>query len=434
MPCGLFGCHGNDLVANLEACFVPSLGAGGVGGVDLYDILRGCMELPVFVPVDHAGDLFVFQTQIGNHVIRPCFRIVCVSRDPALLQARRVYYGFYAIHITFLSAVAYGSACPISSTVGVLFTALCLHLGIVGNRDVAAVGIAAAADARSGSSGDSLHIGIVGDGDIAAISPSAAANAGAKALAGSRHMGILFDRDIFAVTRVASSSVSAANTGAILSAGGGYHGVAGNGDVAGVGPTMSAADAGSEPTAGGGQTAGVFLRDLVGVGDDQCAGIVLIHAGIIITALHGILSVQLDGHVAGARCLDGGYVEGSTVVDVHIVQGDLGGGILRRVDGDGVGGRGFTVPLGDDGGIVIFAGTTLGYRLAGFRGIDGDAAVLQIPGIRQNGHRQAANKQQGHQAGYNSSQFHRDTVSFPGLRRTGIPQTRRGTVQSSILP
>ena len=70
---------------------------------------------------------------------------------------------------------------------------------------------------------------------------------------------------------------------------------------------------------------------------------------MIITAFGGIVSVQLNGHVAIAFRRDGSFFL-LAHIDVHIRDGDLGGLVFLRLDGDGIiGGSGVAVRLVDDG-------------------------------------------------------------------------------------
>ena len=181
---------------------------------------------------------------------------------------------------------------------------------------------------------------------------------------------------------------------------------AGDGDVAAAAHT-AAADAGTFIAAGGLQAA----VGLISIGDGEiavtAAGIVvrrgngvLLHTGVIKTALDGIAPVQLDDHVAVA--LD---FNGSTAgFNVHTAECDIGGGTGISIDGDGVGGgRSFTVSLFDDGFCrllyVFDVIGLLGDILPAVIGGDSDAAVCKVIFLRKGRQGQAANQQQGHDQG-----------------------------------
>ena len=153
-----------------------------------------------------------------------------------------------------------------------------------------------------------------------------------------------------------------------------------------------------------------------GIGAPRVTG-VLLHTGAVPVALDGIAPVQLDDHIALALDFNGRFMSTSGI-DVHAVQSDVGSGVLLRLDGDGVGGGRFAVGLDDHRGVVRHRGVgAVGHGLPAFRGDHGDAAFGKVIFRRKSGHRQAANKQQGYHTRYNSSQLHRDTVSFLRLRR-----------------
>ena len=192
---------------------------------------------------------------------------------------------------------------------------------------------------------------------------------------------------------------------------------AGDGDVAAA-ATYAAADAGTVRAAGGLQTSGGFVF----VGDGELAvavsgivarsgGGVLLHTGVAKTTLDSIFPIQLDDHIAVALDFNGSFISTSGV-NVHILQGDIGSGTGIRVDGDGVGGGGFIVRLGDDRGVVVFACLTLGDILSVCFGLDADTAVCKVIFCRKGCQGQAANQQQGHHARKNSSQLHRKTSPF----------------------
>ena len=403
--------------------------------------------------------------------------------------------------------MADGSACAIvvMKTSLVSFTALGFHLGILGDRDIADTSLIvdariAAADAGTGFASGGGDFRAAADGDITAASTIAAADAGTMFSAGGNDFRVAADSDITAV-----AIKTTANAGSICSAVGGYFRVAGDGDVAAVAP-RAAADAGSKLTALGGDfrvaadgnitaaavaavapraaaDAGTFFAagDIQAagksgfVGDGEIAftvtailGGVLLYTGTLTAALDGVFPVQLQGHIAVARDLDSCYTQeiinlrfaaGSAHIDVHAVQGDIGGSVVRHIDGDrrliaavigegiitddnvhflqsdigngtsrcrngdGVGGGRFTVGLGDDGGrglLFIRDAIFLGDILPAIVGCDGDTASGKVIFLRKGGKGQAADEQQGQKGGYKTFGFH-GAVSFrwAGMNRVG---------------
>ena len=117
---------------------------------------------------------------------------------------------------------------------------------------------------------------------------------------------------------------------------------------------------------------------------------------MVIAALDGVFSIQLDVHIAAA-----GGLNGSTAsIDIHAAQGDIGGDVVRHLDGDGVGGGGFAVVLSDHRGRIRYILLiSLANSLPALAGVHGDVAVLQIPGLRQYGNRQADCQKQRHHTG-----------------------------------
>ena len=98
------------------------------------------------------------------------------------------------------------------------------------------------------------------------------------------------------------------------------------------------------------------------------------------TAGQGILAVQLN---AGGAIAGHGYSRLALVggVDVDILQGDIGGAILLRFDGDGVLRSGFAVVVRDDRFarvLLIVDGSTLRDVVAVRFGNDADAAILHV--------------------------------------------------------
>ena len=108
---------------------------------------------------------------------------------------------------------------------------------------------------------------------------------------------------------------------------------------------------------------------------------------MINAAFGGIVSVQLNGHVAITFRRDGSFCV-LAHIDIHIRDGDLSGLILLRLDGDGIRGRSrIAVRLVDDGfGGLLFLlhAARLGDILVSVRFcFHGDAALCQIIGFRQ---------------------------------------------------
>ena len=104
-------------------------------------------------------------------------------------------------------------------------------------------------------------------------------------------------------------------------------------------------------------------------------------------ALGGVIPVQLDGHVAVSPCGNSGLALAAHI-DVHIRDGDLGGLVFLRLDGDGIRGRsGVAVRLIDDsfGGLLfLLHAARLGDILVAVCFcFHGDAALCQIIGFRQ---------------------------------------------------
>ena len=108
---------------------------------------------------------------------------------------------------------------------------------------------------------------------------------------------------------------------------------------------------------------------------------------MIPAALGSIVTVQLNGYAAVSPCGNSGLALAAHI-DVHIRDGDLGGLVLLRLDGDGVRGRSrIAVRLIDDriGGLLLLLhAARLGDILVSVRFcFHGDAALGQIIGFRQ---------------------------------------------------
>ena len=117
-------------------------------------------------------------------------------------------------------------------------------------------------------------------------------------------------------------------------------------------------------------------------------GLVVFQAGMAAAAFQGVAAVQLNGGVAAAGHAHGGFVLASAV-DVHILELDLHIVVLvLGVDGHRVAGGGVRL-AGDDGIFIVIERTLavllhlVGACLGACR--DGDAAILNIIGIRKGG-------------------------------------------------
>ena len=437
-------CYRDQLIVNLET----SIMAMGVSGGGLC-----CFKLDILGYGSYCSTSILIGQTVGDSGIQVS-GAGSVCGNPALVQSIGVGCHFLPLQgprvsctILIISAVADGRACTCCiSGIHSAFTALGFHLSILGDRDVAAGATIAAADAGTAFSALGGDFRAASDGNVSAVSMKAAADAGTAAdegiatVAGGLHLGTASDGDVAAVFVRA-----AADAGTAIAAVGDDFRAAGDGDVA-AGATRAAADAGTGFSAGGPQAALGFV--FVGNGQHTLTAIVggvLLHAGTVHAALEGIFPVQLQGHIAVARNLDSSFTgniitsktAGSAHIDFHAVQGDIGfgavrhidgdrrlasvilgvingvaddnvhilnghigSGVLRCRDGDGVGGGGFVVGLDDDRGIVRHRVVgAVGNGLSAFRGIHGDAALGKVICIRKGGYRQAANKQQGHHAG-----------------------------------
>ena len=262
------------------------------------------------------------------------------------------------------------------------------HFGI-GNGDILAVGAHASADTRSGIAAHRRDTS-AGDFDIAAaagvrILKPAAANACAAYTGGI----VLFpygcdisagDGDVRGAADPAATDACAAVVA------GGKNIAAGDGDATDIVVTgcvaFAAADACTAVAAGGYQLAGAGFG-----ADGQAAAVALFHTGACVSALQGVVQFNVQVDVAGALgshrrvacairpCAAGG-------VDVGVLQGHVGRRPRVRPDGDIVGGGSGRIPVPDDGGGILLGHAALADVLAAIGGGDGDAAVLQVPGIR----------------------------------------------------
>ena len=112
-------------------------------------------------------------------------------------------------------------------------------------------------------------------------------------------------------------------------AAGGSCSAAGNGDVAAI-AVCAAADTGAAFAAVGGQTVGSFVI----AGDGEIAAVALLYTGVVITALDGVGSIQLDGHVTAALDFHCGFVAVSGDINFHILQRDIHGRTRGSIDGN----------------------------------------------------------------------------------------------------
>ena len=148
------------------------------------------------------------------------------------------------------------------------------------------------------------------------------------------------------------------------------------------------------------------------VGNGQAAFVILPHAGGMLAALDRIAAIQFDGHVAFSLGGDGSVSRnhrsrvlvytcfGTAHINIHIGDGDLGGLVFIRLDGDGIlGGGRFAVRLLDDGfgGLMLprYA-VLLGDVLAALLGLHGDAALRQVIYLRQGRQRDRQDQHQRH--------------------------------------
>ncbi len=245
-----------------------------------------------------------------------------------------------------------------------------------GDRDVISIPMHSAADTRSERAAGGSDLA-ARDGDVIAIAPTSAADTGTvvAAICGDFAAG---DSDVAAVT------VSTATDASTIIPAPRRDLAAGDGDVA-ASAAASSADACAVLTALGVQGA-VFILVLNG----QITVVALFQAGMRVTALKRVASVQLDVHIALAGGGNGGLAR-TAHVDVCAGEGDVCGLVFLRIDGDGV----FRRASRNDGGIVRNIDLRpLGDRLPAASGVDGDVAVADVPLRCQRRHGQAGEKQQ----------------------------------------
>ena len=324
---------------------------------------------------------------------------------PAGVQRANIRLDLFAVHRTVL--VTYAAIADRGSlSVAVCLAAPHLQFRIAGNRDVSAaacIKAAANACAAPASGGTDLAAGdrdvisipmhpaadtrsehaaggsdlAARDGDVIAIAPTSAADTGTvvAAICGDFAAG---DSDVAAVT------VSTATDASTIIPALRRDLAAGDGDVA-ASAAASSADACAVLTALGVQGA-VFILVLNG----QITVVVLFQAGMRVTALKRVASVQLDVHIALAGGGNGGLAL-IAHVDVHTGEGDACGLTAIRVDGDVVFLRGSR----NDGRAVRYSGSaSLPDRLPAALGVYGDVALADVPGRRVRRHGQTGEKQQ----------------------------------------
>ena len=181
---------------------------------------------------------------------------------------------------------------------------------------------------------------------------------------------------------------------------------AGNGDVFGT-CVFTAADTRAAVAAGGYQLAGAGFG-----ADGQIAAVALFHTGACVSALQGVVQFNVQVDIAAALgshrrvacairpCAAGG-------VDVGVLKGDVGRRPCVRPDGDIVGGGSGRIPVPDDGGGILLGHAALADVLAAIGGGNGDAAVLQVPGIRhRNGGQKDRDQCQRDEPGQKLSDVH----------------------------
>ena len=112
--------------------------------------------------------------------------------------------------------------------------------------------------------------------------------------------------------------------------------------------------------------------------DGQVAVIGLFHAGVLIAAGNSVDAFHVQIDVALAL----GFDRGITGADIGVLDGHIGGGVLFRLDGDGVAGL---ITVAGDGGVAVLCAASslrdgLGRAAPGIcGGGDLNAAVFQIP-------------------------------------------------------
>ena len=127
--------------------------------------------------------------------------------------------------------------------------------------------------------------------------------------------------------------------------------------------------------------------------DGQVAVIGLFHAGVLIAAGNSVDAFHVQIDVALAL----GFDRGITGADIGVLDGHIGGGVLFRLDGDGVAGL---ITVAGDGGVAVLCAASslrdgLGRAAPGIcGGGDLNAAVFQIPFRGQNRRGQKCRDQQ----------------------------------------
>ena len=127
--------------------------------------------------------------------------------------------------------------------------------------------------------------------------------------------------------------------------------------------------------------------------DGQLAPVGLFHAGVLIAAGNSVGAFHVRIDIAFTLGFDCGAVS----PDIGVLDGHIGGGVLFRLDGDGVAGL---LPIAGDGGVAVLCAASslrdgLGRAAPGIcGGGDLNAAVFQIPFRGQNRRGQKCRDQQ----------------------------------------
>ena len=297
------------------------------------------------------------------------------------------------------------------------------HFG-VGNGDVVAVGANAAADTRREIAAHRRDTS-AGDFEIAAAAGVRTLRPAAANACAANTVGIVFFSygcDISAGDGdVGGTAVPSAANACATAVAGGKNIAAGDSDIADVVvtgcETVFTADARATVAADGYQLAGAGFG-----ADGQIAAVALFHTGACVSALQGVVQFNVQVDVAAALgshrrvactlrpCAAGG-------VDVGVLKGDVGRRTCVRLDGDIVGGGSGRIPVPDDGGGILFGHAALADVLAAIGGGDGDAAVLQVPGIR---HRDGGQKDRDQCQRDEPGQKLSDVHSVASLQREGF--------------
>ena len=315
------------------------------------------------------------------------------------------------------SGIAAANACAARAAYGDYFG--------VGNGDVLAIGVHASADTRRAITANGRDMS-ARDFDIGAVAVililiSAAANACAAHILGP--LLPCFGCDVSAGDgNVSGTAFPAAADSCAAAVADGENIAAGDGDIADImNPgcaAVAAADTGTAVAAGGYQLAGAGFG-----ADGQIAAVALFHTGVAVSAFQGVvqLDVQVDAAFAlGFHCRFAGSIRvfrAAGGINIGILQGRVGRLPRVRLDGDSVGCGCGRIPVPNDGSGILFGHAALADVLAAFRGGDGDAAVLQVPGIRhRDGGQENRDQSQRDEPGQKFSDVH----SVASLQREGF--------------